>query len=116
MSDQDNWNLALQTEARRQRVEFDQFRAEWDKWTTFSGLRIPLGHGWRQSLKSMQGQGLTLDDMLELIPVAMNAVGVKADDRWRYFCGCAWNRVRQIRADAMDLLREWEAQDFTPQV
>lgn len=51
--------------------------------------------------------GLTMDDLHELVDVAMTA---RSRDTWRYFCGCCWTRIREAQDRAAAIVTEWEEQ------
>jgi hypothetical protein len=46
--------------------------------------------------------GLTEADLLDLVDVALFARGV--DDRWAYFCGCCWKRIKQRQERAAEIV------------
>jgi hypothetical protein len=103
------WAKAMQLSAemrerdRELRLETQSaFLAKWKTWTYGDGSKVPLPADWAASFDRFIAAGLTLADMLELIPVAMGAR--RCDDEWAYFCGCAWNRVRTAQEVASQLL------------
>lgn len=51
--------------------------------------------------------GLEMDDLHELIKVAMVA---KTRDAWRYFCGCCWRRIKQSQEHARSIIELWESE------
>jgi hypothetical protein len=57
--------------------------------------------GWKNTLGSWLSAGLSRDDILEMIWAAERS---KANDKWRYLCGCCWTRLRQIQDRARELL------------
>ena len=70
---------------------------EWRRWT-FDGTPAPLP-GMRELEQSLDrwiyGHRMRLPDLLDLIPIALDRNGVKFEDRWRYYCGVAWNHARE---------------------
>lgn len=79
------------------------FSDEWENWTDRHGNEIPLPADWRHSFARFLAAGLELDDLIELIDVAMSS---RAKDTWTYFCGCAWQRVREAHEVARLLLED----------
>ncbi len=74
----------------------DEFLEHWNGWTYADGLKrktIPLPGNYEQSIRQFHEAGLNLNDLTYLVDVAMSA---KTKETWRYFCGCAWKRARQI--------------------
>lgn len=56
----------------------------------------PVSGDWEGSVATWGRRGLTRDDFESFL----NAIIKKGDDlpsesRWKYFCGCAWTRIRQ---------------------
>ena len=83
-----------------------RFQQAWGSWRhqTPEGLRVvPMGEDWRGSLGTFLRSGLSLDELLDMIPVAMKASGVPTENRWRYFCRCAWSRIRVLEDEAAAL-------------
>lgn len=62
---------------------------QWDRW---------LPRDWANSVRSLMRHGLPVELIPGLIEVALTARGV--DDRWRYFCGCAWRKIRDLEEAA----------------
>lgn len=85
------------------------FADAWDRWgwTDSRGERqlFERGDGWESSVERFYAAGLMVDDLDELIEAAMKS---KVADRWRYFCGCAWTRIRQAQDRAAQIVDEWE--------
>lgn len=80
---------------------YAKFRKEWNTWKDWRGNPTPLDGGWKATIDQLLNAGLVMDDLLELIEVAMSA---KAKDTWRYFCGCCWKRLTQIQERAAAIL------------
>lgn len=82
-----------------------EFTHYWDRWTsTRTDAPFDRPPGWHTSVNQFLNAGLTMNDLIELIDVAMESQVVK--DKWRYFCGCAWTRVREAHQVAALLLEE----------
>jgi hypothetical protein len=79
----------------------EDFLELWNRWTYRKGIKdIPfsLPTDWIFAVDALADAGLDLDDMNDAILETMPRSYV--DDRFRYFCGVAWNMVkdRQERA------------------
>ena len=61
-----------------------------------------LPNGWQASVNAVLSAGLELSDILELIDVALTAQNV--DNRWRYFCGCCWKRLKRMQERAQEIV------------
>lgn len=58
--------------------------------------------GWRNSIQQILAAGLPEETIVDMAHVAVDAYGVK--DRWKYFFGCCWSRVRELQSMAAKLL------------
>lgn len=97
-------------QARQQANElYLGFESAWKNWyyTDWRGQEIyaDLPGDWRRSIDQFLDAGLELDDLTELIRVAMNA---RTSDEWRYFCGCCWRRIRENQEMAASILKAEE--------
>lgn len=70
-------------------------------WFTYT-RNGPLPDNWEYTIVSLHTAGLCYFDMEELIKMTAKTPLVK--DQWRYFCGCAWNRIRADRDLAAELI------------
>lgn len=116
------WARAMEIVAHGRAVEradaaelHDQFSAWWMEWsyTDWRGNRatVELPAGWRRSVEQFLAAGLEMDDLHELIEVAMTA---RTKDEWRYFCGCCWRRIDEAQRHAAAIVStqlEREARD-----
>lgn len=110
------WSTAMQIAADERAAAFahqvevnSQFIAKWNAWhwTDWRGdeHHVTIPGNWHVSVQQFLAAGLTMDDLHELVDVAMNA---RTDDEWRYFCGCCWRRVREAQARAAAITAEFE--------
>lgn len=84
------------------RLSLETWQEAWERWHIVStGEPIPLPDDWRSSITSMLQAGADLALLEDLVSVAMNA---KAQDTFRYFCGCAWRQIRDLQDEARRLL------------
>jgi hypothetical protein len=67
-------------------------------WPTFR--RLP--NGWEASVERFLDAGLSPEVIVQMAHVANEARGV--GDRWGYFCGCCWKRVRQLQERASEIV------------
>ena len=82
------------------RIELrERFHSRWNDWK--AGERtMPLPGGWQSSVDNLLAAGLPIDLLRECIDIAMGAPKVLDDNRFRYMCGVAWNRVADIQEAA----------------
>lgn len=84
--------------------ELDEFRDAWQRWrVNGTNETVPLPSGYRKSVVTWLSRGLDIDDLVELIPVAMEK-RLPNSDRFRYYAGCAWRRVEQIEQIAEQIM------------
>lgn len=89
----------------------EKFLAKWNTWTYTRGIKkynIDIPGGWQSSIDRFLEAGLELEELLSLIDVAMAA---RTTDEWRYFCGCAWRRIRESHEQAREIIDVWDAHD-----
>ncbi|MEB3021288.1 HNH endonuclease [[Mycobacterium] crassicus] len=58
--------------------------------------------GWELSVSTFVRAGLNRTTLVDLARSASTARGI--DDRWAYFCGCCWKRIRQLQDRAQELV------------
>lgn len=76
--------------------EIADFDEAWTTWTYEDGDRrahVARNPEWKVSVRVWLLRGLPIARLLELIPIAMQRPGIPIEDRWRYFCGCAWRSI-----------------------
>lgn len=102
------WSSAMAQAAEERRAQYEHhadlqrvFLDRWMSWTYGDGQTIPIPDAWPSTVTTFVTAGLTIDDLCELVDVAM---GVRARDTWQYFCGCGWRRVREAQARAAEIL------------
>lgn len=71
------------------------FDAEW-----YQGKRPA---DWTDTIDRLLNAGLPIEVVLRMAGVAQNKRGAMGY-RWAYFCGCCWNRVREMQDRAMEIL------------
>lgn len=104
------WEAALE-QAKREALEDRQaaldevapFDARWEGFTrNDNGQKLWRPSNYQESVRTFLRSGLPMEQMLDLVDVAMNAK-VEHRDRFRYFCGCCWNAIRKIQARAEEI-------------
>jgi hypothetical protein len=81
----------------------EAFEQRWNAWAVGTGterVRIPLPLSWPKSVDSILATGLPLEVLHECIDIAMRNGAVQPDNTFRYMCGVAWTKARQLHADA----------------
>ncbi len=87
------------------------FEAHWQTWTYTYKLKphyFELPFNWKRSVDQFLDAGLEMDDLCELVDVA---VGTPGTDVWRYFCGCCWRRIREAQEHARNIIALQEERD-----
>ena len=98
--------VAEQRAAERKEAEaiYRKFKREWRSWytTDWRGDKhyVELPGDWQRSIDQFLDAGLVLDDLLKMVGVALGGTNRGG---WKYFCGCCWNLVRDIRERAAAL-------------
>lgn len=64
---------------------------------------------WTGSVVTFIKAGLSQADLLAMVDVAYRKRGIDRD-RWSYFCGCCWTRIREMQARAAELVGKTEPQ------
>lgn len=57
--------------------------------------------GWELSVTTFIRAGLNRETLTDLARSASTARGI--DDRWAYFCGCCWKRIRKLQDRAAEI-------------
>jgi hypothetical protein len=69
-------------------------------WTSYRRSReIPTDY--RETIDRVLAAGLPAEDAVAMARVADAKSNVQ--DRWAYFCGCCWNRVRKLQERASEI-------------
>lgn len=71
--------------------------------------RIPRDSNWHDSVVRFLSLGLTMDDLKRLMGIAMTNSRLNHDDRFRYFCGCAWREITDLQESARRIIEEEDA-------
>lgn len=63
-----------------------------------------LDPNWCDSISRFLSSGLTIDDLVRLVEVAMRQPRVKHGERFRYFCGCCWREITDLQESARRII------------
>lgn len=103
------WAEAMAVVAQRRAAERErreqitrEFFEHWETHRESPWRSADMAPSWESSLMTFLDAGLEVGDIKELMVVALKTR--TATDKWRYFCGCCWTRVRQAQAQASELL------------
>ena len=101
------WAAAIQQVAEMRAAELDDhfqmmdwFYSEWNCWTNWRDDTYDAD-GAETSIPQFIAAGLTTQEIKHLIQVAMKS---RATDKWKYFCGCCWKRIRQNQELASEIV------------
>ena len=107
------WNAALARVARaraRQRKKrsayVQAFAQAWDNWSYGGGNLFPTPVSWRASIERFYELGMPIDDLLDCVRIACGNDRIAPDDTFRYFAGCAWRVVDEIREAARETVSD----------
>ncbi len=108
------WGRAMELAAEAQADKRDEqeatwttFIQNWDSWAEIwqPGRKVtPLPDNWKQSVEALRVAGLPDWMWPDIVETAMTASGVQ--DRFRYCCGIAWRRVRELQDRAREILEQ----------
>lgn len=71
----------------------DHFLHKWDQWAVgVMAKPVPIASDWRASIATFMSRGLSIDDLVMFIRVAMESKA-SPPETWRYFCGCCWREL-----------------------
>lgn len=90
------WRDALTATAEDDRGQQEFARAFLDAWEDGNGSELPPG--WKRTIDAYRQSGLTPHMWAEIIDIALTKPNV--EDRFRYCCGVARNKVKEIQERA----------------
>lgn len=101
------WAEAVKAAACQANLEFESrlndrntFLKNWHTWELINknGDRdyFPLPNGWVNSIDCLRSRGLTDDLIRECVCIAMRNGLVSSKEKFRYFCGAAWKKIKEI--------------------
>lgn len=110
--DQLRWAQAIEIAAEMQDdqqhekdANWSAFARAWESWASVwrpSVKVAPLPDNWKHSIEALRTSGLPSRMWPDIIEAAMTVPGVQ--DHFRYCCGIAWRRVREIQERAREII------------
>lgn len=98
-------------EVEELQAERDTFEGSWLAWTNPYGDTYPMPGNWEATVDRFMSLGMTQTLLAECVRIAMSKQGLTPDVKFRYFCGVAWGKVREMQDTAMQIADQLEAQD-----
>lgn len=81
------------------------FLHHWNEWTYGpNNEHLPLPEGWEESIHRFSELGIGHAAMAEMINIAGRNPRISPHGTFKYFCGIAWKRVREINSAAQQIL------------
>lgn len=97
--------------------DINRLDEEWNIWSrkNHDGEReaVPRPTDWRDSVERFLKAGTHIDALVHLVGVTMRRRNVAFEQRWTYFCGCAWQHISDLQASAVQYLEGQEACEAT---
>ena len=91
-----------------QRAEDSQFIEEadwqWTRWTDGNDQQMWRPADWQISFMRWASLGLSLDDFIDSIAIAMANDRLYREKVWRYVCGIMWRKAEDLQKRARDLI------------
>lgn len=98
---------AMSADLQRVFAQRERFREEWDGWTWDMGKQnFPLPSGWEDSVDRLLQAGVSQEILAECVAVAMRNDMVGVSNKFRYMCGVAWNKAKQIQEQTREFIGE----------
>jgi len=90
------------------REKRDEALADFDEaWTRYkvtdTGSVVPRQHDWMASVEQFYAAGLDFEELFDAIEITMRK-SMALEDRWRYFCGVAWRKIKAQQETAQRLI------------
>jgi hypothetical protein len=86
------------------RVQFDEWWRAWSSGSAETRLEAPRDPGWELTVDQLISAGLPLPILKDCISLSMTQKKVLPENKFRYMCGIAWTRVRQLQINAKRIL------------
>ncbi|SKD35918.1 HNH endonuclease, putative [Mycobacteroides abscessus subsp. massiliense] len=96
------WAAALRQAAEENRLHDNSavYDAVISAWTSYRRDQIPKDY--RQTIDQFLAAGLPADDIVQMAHVADAKPSIY--NRWSYFCGCCWSRIRKLQERAQEIV------------
>lgn len=101
-ADSSRWSSAMQEAAAEMQLHdnTDVYEAVVQAWTSFRRNQIPADY--RETIDQFLAAGLSATDVVAMARVADSKPSIY--NRWSYFCGCCWTRIRQLQERAHEIV------------
>ena len=101
------WAAAMKRAAEENKLNDNTavYEAVVNAWSSFRRNRIPADY--RETIDQFLNAGLPADDIVQMAHVADAKPSIY--NRWSYFCGCCWTRIRQLQDIAAEIMSGDEA-------
>lgn len=109
-------SAAMMADLRRREIDRETFGEAWGHWGTGTGAKrqtVPLPADWETTIDRFVSLGLPMPILLDCVTAAMTAKNVTFEKTFNYFCGIAWNKVRQLQDSAREHLGGDQAEGGT---
>lgn len=108
------WSAAIRQAAEELKLNdnTEVYEGVVNAWTSFRRKHIPADY--RETIDQFLNAGLPGTDIIAMARVADAKPSVY--DRWSYFCGCCWTRIRKLQERAEEILgaEPWATYDPAP--
>lgn len=119
----DAMKQAVDQLAAQEQVKLDYrnaFRAEWDRWGIGEGddrRPVELPGDWKPSIENFRLASLPAWMWADIVDTAMGRDQVKPENKFKYCCGIAWNKVTELQEGARRIAgnKQQEAQQPDPE-
>lgn len=102
------WAAAMQAaidKASNDHEAIRTYREEfYNAWHSYS-RPMPMDENWRTSVENFRTRGLPIEILTDAAHRAIGAQQIKPDNKFKYACGIAWNRTREIEATALSIFK-----------
>ncbi|MFC8531891.1 HNH endonuclease [Nocardia sp. NPDC057227] len=112
------WAKAMAIVAQGRAVEraerYDIAAGLFDHWAKFrpdAGAASALPVGWENSIWQFMEAGLEVEDLEELMVLALTTATVS--QKWKYFCGCCWKSIKRSQEHASRIVANWSSDTVT---
>lgn len=107
------WAAAMKLAVERDLVRLDKQTSSASRFEELwrHSTLAPLPQNWPQSIATFRSHGLTERHIKEAVAICESrSVQINPGGMFRYFCGICWAKIREIRAEAEQILADCEAE------
>jgi hypothetical protein len=100
--------LASDRRSNRTRQLNEYCRAFVDEWREYDmGSReMPTPANWQDSIEGFYNAALPISELKRALAISMSKPQVSNYEKFRYMCGICWSVLREIQAEAMEIVAE----------